>query len=437
MHVSTGKLRHRRWLTHAATAAAASLLLAACGGGSDNAEGDGSITLRVGWYGGDPLHAALEEALDQYQQDNPDVTVEVSRAAFADYFDRLATETAGRSGPDVTRMSMSYFADYAGRSALQPLGDLVGDTIVVDGLDEDVQESGVLNDEYFGVPQSVISHALLIDPELLATLGAEPPSPDWTWDQYAEWAKTIGQANPGFYGSSDMGGQLQAFEVWARQHGSELFTEDGTGLAFDRSVLEDWWTYWQSMRDEGGAPPADITADSDTFETSVLTQGLAPSTYVFVQQIMFFQALNQHPLELQPMPVTEGGDPGQFLKALDFWSVSSTSEHPEEAAELIDYLVNDPEAIETIGLNLGVPPSQEARDQLDTDPATPEGKAIAYVESLGDDRVGPPPGPWPRGYGELLALFTKLGEDIAFGNTDVGAASEQFFSEADRVLEGF
>ncbi|WP_157988023.1 ABC transporter substrate-binding protein [Jiangella endophytica] len=435
--MSTPQLRPRRWTALAAAAAATTLVLAACGGG-DSAEGDdGSITLRVGWYGGDPLHAALEETLDRYEQDNPGVTIEVSRAAFADYFDRLATETAGRSGPDVTRMSMSYFADYAGRGALQALDEYVGETIVTDGLDTDVQDSGVLNDEYFGVPQSVISHALLTDPELLATLGAEAPAPDWTWEQYADWAKGIGQANPGFYGSSDMGGQLQAFEVWVRQHGSELFSDDGTGLAFDQSVLEDWWTYWQSMRDESGAPPPDITAESDTFETSVLTQGLAPATYVFVQQISFFQALNEHTLELQPMPVTDGGDPGQFLKALDFWSVSSTSEHPDEAAELIDYLVNDPQAVEAIGLTLGVPPSQEARDVLAADPATPEGKAIAYVESLGDDRVGPPPGPWPRGYGELLALFTKLSEDIAFGATDIGAASEQFFAEADRVLEGF
>lgn len=435
--MSTTQLRSRRRAALGGAFGATILLLAACGG-SDSAEGDGgSITLRVGWYGGEPLHNALDDALEQYQEDNPDVTIEVSRAAFADYFDRLATETAGRSAPDVTRMSMSYFADYAGRGALRPLDDLVGDTIVVDGLDADVQDSGVLQDEYFGVPQSAISHALLVDPELIASLSAEMPSPDWTWDEFAAWSKALGQANPGFFGTSDMGGQLQAFEVFVRQHGAELFSDDGAGLGFDQSVLEDWWAYWQSMRDESGAPPAAVTAESDGFETSTLTKGVSASTYVFVQQIVFFQDLNEHELELQPMPTMAGGEPGQFVKALDFWSVASTSEHPDEAAELIDYLVNDPVAIEAIGLTLGVPPSQEARDSLPVDESTPEGKAIAYIESLGDDRVGPPPGPWPQGYGELLALFTKLAEDIAFGSTDIASASEQFFSEADRVLEGF
>lgn len=447
------RLRSRQFAGAAAVLAAVSLGLAACSGSSDegestesgdatqasSSEGDSGeqITLRVGWYGGDPAHAAMEEVLARYDEDNPNVTIEVSRAAFTDYFDRLATETAGGSAPDITRMSMSYFADYAGRGSLLALDDYVGSTIEVDGLDEDVQGSGILNDTYYGVPQSAISQALLIDPELIASLGAETPSPDATWDEFATWAKALGQANPGSYGTTDIGNQLQVFEVFARQNGSELFTDDGMALAFEQSVLEEWWTYWQSMRDESGAPPAAITAEGSGFESSPLTQGIATASNVWVQQIVFFQALNEHQLELQPIPTVSGGEPGQFLKALDFWSVSSTTENPEAAAELVNYLLNDPEAVATIGLAFGVPPSQSSRDVLAADPASPEGKAIAYVESLGDERLGTPPGPWPRGYGELLSLFTKLSEDIAFGNTDIASAASQFFSEADRVLEGY
>jgi multiple sugar transport system substrate-binding protein len=440
MYMFTTRWRTGRGATLAVAVTISGLLLTGCGGSdSSDTSGNGGdpITLRVGWYGGEPVHAALEQTLERYEEENPNVTVEVSRAAFADYFDRLATETAGRAGPDVTRMSMSYFADYAGRGSMLALDEFVGDTIAVENLDDDVQESGVLNGEYFGVPQSAISHALLVNPELVESVGGEMPSPDWTWDEFGDWAKAFGQANDNLYGSSDMGGQLQAFEVFVRQHGGELFTDDGTALGFDQAVLEDWWTYWQSMRAERGAPPASITAEGGGFESSPLTRGLVAAAYVWVQQIVFFQELNEDTLELQPMPTTAGGSPGQFVKALDFWSVSSTSEHPEQAAHLVNYLLNDAVAIENIGLTLGVPPSQQARDVLSTDESTPEGKAVAYIEALGDDRVGPPPGPWPRGYGELLALFTKLAEDVAFDTADVSSAAGQFFKEADRVLEGF
>ncbi|MCL3862140.1 ABC transporter substrate-binding protein [Actinotalea sp. K2] len=433
--------RSRRGVAFGATAAAVSLVLAACsssGSAGSGSGGDGDpVTLRVGWYGGEPVHAAMEEALDQYEAENPGVTVEVSRAAFADYFDRLATETAGRSAPDVTRMSMSFFADYAGRGSLLALDDLVGETIQMDALDPDVRESGVLNGEYFGVPQSAISHALVVNPELIESLGAETPSSEWTWDEFGDWSKQLGQANPGFYGTSDMGNELQAFEVFVRQNGAELFTDDGTALGFDQAVLEEWWTYWQSMREESGAPPAEVTAEGGGFESSALTQGIAATTYAWVQQIVFFQELNEDTLELQPMPRLDGGDPGQFLKALDFWSIASTSEHPQEAAELVNFLLNDPAAVESIGLTLGVPPSQAARDTLDTDESTSEGEAVSYVEGLGEDRVGPPPGPWPRGYGELMALFEKMGEDVAFGMTDVTGSATQFFQESERVLGGY
>lgn len=68
-------------------ATAAALTLPGCGG-SDEGSSDG---LRVAWYGGDPVHKAMDAALKEF---GTELKLSTERAAFADYWDKLATQTA-------------------------------------------------------------------------------------------------------------------------------------------------------------------------------------------------------------------------------------------------------------------------------------------------------------------------------------------------------
>jgi multiple sugar transport system substrate-binding protein len=134
------------------------------------------------------------------------------------------------------------------------------------------------------------------------------------------------------------------------------------------------------------------------------------------------------------LPAGAGGTlSGQFVKALDFWCVSSETGDPERGAELVDFLVNDERANRAIGVTLGIPPSARARGLLGTDPGSAAGKAVALVEALGG-QVGPSPAAWPRGYGELQATFTRRNEEIGFGQSDPARAATAFADEAERVL---
>ena len=89
----------------------------------------------------------------------------------------------------------------------------------------------------------------------------------WSWQTFATFAKGFaGEAGPGSYGTSDAGGNLQIFEVWAREYGSEVFA-DGK-LAVGKEVLEGWFEYWQDLRKAKAAPSADVSSEGGSFETS-------------------------------------------------------------------------------------------------------------------------------------------------------------------------
>src|SRR5690606_16934323 len=113
--------------------------------------------LSVSWYGGAPVHEAMNSVLQAWSATSG-VTATGSGTDFAAYWDRLGTETAAGSPPDVFRMSMTYFVEYASRGALADVGALSG--LVLSAVDADVRDSGLVDGTLSGVGQSSIAPAI-------------------------------------------------------------------------------------------------------------------------------------------------------------------------------------------------------------------------------------------------------------------------------------
>lgn len=376
------------------------------------------------------------DMVDAFIAANPEIDVELQPSEWDGYWDKLATQVAAGTAPDVMRMSMSYFAEYAERGALLDLTDLVADGIVdVSALDEDVASSGATGSGLFGIGQSSITHATFANTALIDDLGVTLPE-QWSWEDFSLFCHEVAEAGEGMYGSTDAGGDLQMFEVWARQHGTDLFGEDGLEVGAD--VIEEWLAMWQGLRDDRVVPPADITAEAGGFEDSPLSQGTAAAAFGWVQQVTFYDPLIEgSPLRVGAVPGAEAGDlSGQFLKALDLWCVAATSAAPETSAALIDFLLDDERAVTSIGLTLGVPPSESSRSLVEQgqEQDSPAAKAIAYVDAVAG-RTGPAPGPWPVGYSELLEAFSRTSESVAFGESDPASAAASLVEEAASMIQ--
>ncbi|WP_350278784.1 extracellular solute-binding protein [Kribbella sp. HUAS MG21] len=412
----------RRTLLGLGAATAAAITLPGCSAKSG--------PMRVAWYGPDPVTKAINKALDAWKAGGGAEYAGES-APFDDYWDKLATQTSGNNAPDVLRMSMSYFSDYAGRNALKDLGSAGIDT---SALDKDVADSGLSDGKNFGIGQSSISYAMYVDEAAVKQAGGTVPEQGWTWDKFAEFARDYAGSVQGSYGSGDQAGNLQLFEVFARQHGTELFSDDGGKLATSKETVQEWFQYWADLRTAKAAPPQNVSAETTGIEKSLIAKGKAPLQFGWVQQVTFYQPLVKNPLAVLPVPQGTAGDlKGQFVKGLDLWCVSAASKHPEDAAKLIGFLLNDEQAIKAIGILLGVPPSQKARDLVAADAGSAGARAIKYVEDIAG-QVGPSPKPWPKGYGELLTGFGRIAENIGFGKTTPAAGATEFVELAGKTL---
>jgi multiple sugar transport system substrate-binding protein len=114
-------------------------------------------------------------------------------------------------------------------------------------------------------------------------------------------------------------------------------------------------------------------------------------------------------------------------------SISATSEHPAEAAQLVDFLINDSEVGEIFGMSRGVPASSSALEGFE--PEGLDAQILEYEQSLEQYLTSSPPPP-VAGFGTLEQAFVRITGDLAHDAVSLEDAVAQWFTEAESALAG-
>lgn len=414
-------------------AASLALGLAGCGLGT---AGDGAstelsdepVTIRMYWWGGDARHQRTQEVIDLFEKKHPNITVEAEFSDWNGYWEKLATSTAGKNSPDVIQMDQLYLASYADRGALADLRDL---DISTKGMEESVLGMGESDGGLYAVPISTSAMATFVNTDLLDQVGV--PLPDntdsWTWDEYEAWAQSVTQAAPqGVYGGSLAQNEFM-LQLFARQNGDELFA-DGD-IAIDPETVEAFFQLALDSTKSGASAPASTWAETSglALDQQPLSVGTVATTFATATQVSAYSQASGANLELVPIPTVKGGEKdADYFKAGMYWSVSSQSKHPAEAAALIDFFLNDPEAVKIIGTERGLPAISSTLDLIGDDLTPEESKAVAFSDSrlpfLGDA-----PAIVPNGASDVDAVIVRYMQDVLFERQTPADAAKGFIAD--------
>jgi multiple sugar transport system substrate-binding protein len=392
--------------------------------------------LRMFWWGSRERAERTDKTNRLYQDKNPGVTITGETLGWADYWPRLATQTAGRNAPDVIQMDYRYIYEYARRGALLPLDPFVGKGLDLTDFSAAAIDSGKVDRKIYGVSLGLNSTAMMFDQGLIGSLGLKTPTHDMTWAQVGELALEITKAakRPGFYGLFDGGRYEPALEVWLRQRGKALYTDDGK-LGFDVSDIGEWLGFWHDLRKRGAIASAEVAAlDMGELDTSLLTVGKTAMVLAHSNQLVGFQALVKSKLGMTMYP---SGGPGAKVRAipetLDAAQRLRAHAHPEAAVKLVDFYVANREAGMILGVERGVPASASVRKAVE--PTLDElGNAMASYVAFVSDKVSDLPVPPPQGAGEIQTVLRRVNEQIGFGRLSVADGAKQFIAEANAVL---
>lgn len=386
------------------------------------------VELRMSWWGGDARHEITNQVLDLFEAKNEGITVIRDFGGFSGYLDKVTTQYAGGNSPDVVQLYNEVLVEFAERGQLYDLNLAVDAGILsLDGLPQDLLETSTVDGKLSALPFGLSTQGFIFDEVRSAELGVEIPADGYTWDDLANYSAKISAASGGqTSGVLDHASFYQVFEIWAKQRGEEFLIPEGIG--FSEQTLVDYWAYWAGLRASGAATAPDVSSEYRSGPFDAVIAGVTTSSFLFVNQFASVQDQTPNALALRRFP-SEADSPGQYLRTAMNLVVSSQSKHPEEAAKLVDFLVNDPEANAILGTERGIPANGGVVDAATAGVSDSVAKAIVIIESVRASG-SPAPVPAPVGSGTVNNLFAEFAEQVAFGRLSSQEAAAQFLVQA-------
>ncbi len=433
MRVPPGRSRGSRGshpgFSAAVAATALVMVVSACGGSG----GDGDVVeLRFSWWGSDERQATMLEVIENFEADNPGIRVNGESTDWGSYWDRLATNTAANDAPDIMMQEERYLREYGERGALMDLGELDG--LSRSGLDPLIAESGDLDGRTFGIASGVNAYAILADPEAFEAAGVDMPDDQtWTWEDYVEISAEITEATDGEYvGTQSMGYNEAGFQVYARQHGENLYAEDGS-LGFSEETLAGWFQITRDLLDNGGQPDASesVEIQAGGIDSSVVSTNRGAMAHFWTNQLGGVTETSGREIQLLRYPgETEFDRTGLFLKPAMYFTASAGTDHPEEVALFLDYMLNDQAASDVLLADLGLPANLEVREAIRADLPEADAQMADFMAGLEDTIVdgNPPP---PIGASQVVEISSRVTDSLGFGDITPQEAAEQFVAEVE------
>jgi len=430
--------RRRGMMTAAALTTAGVLALTACSsdgeadpGSSDDGGSSGEeVTLNFAFWGNDDRAARYDESIELFMEEYPSITVNSTFLGYPEFWEKRQTEAAGGGLPDVMQFDYSYLRQYSENGLLLDLGPYLGDAIDTAGYTDSILGIGVVDGTTTALPISTNAWGMYTNPALLDSVGAEEFG-GGSWDDYTAWMAEVAEASGGeVYGGSDYTGRIQNFEVQLRAEGKNLFNEDGTP-GFDEARLAEFWESGSAAREAGAISQQELEeiAPLSGFGAAKTASELTWDNFGGGYLAELGESYSE--LGLIAPPVHVEGAQDLYQKPSMLHAIAANSEHPEESAMLIDWLVNSPEVGAIFGTTRGLPASSTMRDGIAFEGI--DEQIRAYEESIADRLGDAPPVPL-IGYGTLEEKFRVLGTELGFGTVSVDDAVSQFFAEMDVVL---
>ncbi|MEV0154409.1 ABC transporter substrate-binding protein [Micromonospora sp. NPDC050686] len=396
---------------------------------------DGPIELSVFWWGGTKRAQATERALRRYSQRDPRVSFRITWQGLTGYYDRLATQATGGNVPDLFQIDDSMLTEYARRRIVLDLSRHVEDRrLDLTGVPAGLARYGQVEGRTVAVAAGQSLPVLVHNQDLLRRLRVPAPTSGMSWSDHIAWAARVTRAAGGrVAGTVDPSGDYRAFWLWLRGRRGELYRD--RQLGFGSGELLDWFELWQRARAERATPGAALADQSDGGDLSrqAVVTGHTAVSFAWSHQLPELQRHTGDRLVVTGVP---GPVAAQWPRASMFWAGFHGTRHPDTVADVIDFLINDPEVGRILGQERGLNPNLSVRAAVRAGLTDRELRQVAALDETVSSLLGPAPEPPAEGHLAVRTLLAAAAESIRSGRSGARAATSTFMARANAALAG-
>lgn len=332
----------------------------------------------------------IQQAVDRYMADNPGVTVEVVPMQNDPYKTRIRTAMGAGDAPCIfPSWGGGPLYEYVQAGQVIPLTEYMNAESYVERFIPASLSNVTFDGEIYGVPVENIAVAVIYyNKDIFEQFSLEVPT---TWDELVAVSETLvenGVAPFSLANKTKWPSSMFYMYLVDRIAGPELFASvaNRTGESFENEAFVQAGQMIQDLVNMGGFAEGYNGLDYDTGQSRMLMYGgVAAMELMGTWQIATYKSENpefyENSLGFIPFPAVEGGagSPTNVVGTVgdNFYHISSGCEYPDEAFELIQYMIDD-ESVAVRVEDGRIPPVVGVSDMLE-DPVLQQ--VIAMVEN--------------------------------------------------------
>jgi len=277
----------------------------------------------------------FQEVADAFQAENPDIKINIEVVPWDTLLQRLTTDVAGGSAPDISIIGTRWLLDFASQGVAEPIDGYLTPEFKGTFIDT-FMAPGVIEGQTMGLPVAASARAMMVNMDLYEKAGASPPK---TWDELYEASKKIA-ALPETFAFGLQGKEIETdayyyYSLWT--HGGDILKADGTSGLDTPEALEAANLY-KKMIDEGLTQPSPTNyTREDVF--NLFKQGKVGTIFTFPMLIPQIKA-EAPDLKYQILPFPEGKAKATY-GVTDTLMVFADSDAKEAAWKFIEFAYKD------------------------------------------------------------------------------------------------
>ena len=277
----------------------------------------------------------FQEVATAFEAANPDIKINVEVVPWDTLLQRLTTDIAGGSSPDISIIGTRWLLDFAAQGIAEPVDAYLTPEFKSTFIDTFMAPS-VMDGKIMGLPVAASARAMMVNLDLYEKAGATPPK---TWDEFYAASKKIA-ALPDTFAFGLQGKEIETdayfyYSLWT--HGGEILNADGTSGLDSPAALEAA-TLYKKMIDEGLTQPSPTNYNREEV-FNLFKQGKVGTIFTFPMLIP--QIKEEAPnLRYQILPFPEGSAKATY-GVTDTLMLFADSDVKEAAWKFIEFAYKD------------------------------------------------------------------------------------------------
>ncbi len=386
------------------------------------------IEISLSWWGNDQRNEYTIEAVKQFERLHPNIKVKCNYSEWSGYQARSDVQMVSNTESDVMQINFAWIEQYSpdgeGFYDIQKLSEHVD----LSNFTQDELDFGMQNGKLNAIPIALNTQSVYINKTIYDEYGLDIPK---TWDDFFKAAeKMYGSVYPVAMTSKSSWFFITGY---AEQIcGKQFMTADGE-LNFTAEDIQIMLEFYRRLIESKVMPQVEY------FERLAPEDGIYAGIVAWLSDGSSYcdRAIkNGYEYVVADYPVMKASDEveGWYAKPATMYAISKNTDHPEEAAKLLDFLLNSEQMAELQRTEKGIPLSDTAQNYLAENNYLEGMQYNAFVKMNEYSQDMEVISPYFENE-ELIAAFRDASNAVLYGKADSAIKAEELRQTFIQILE--